>query len=173
LESLDEDSGATTRKNISLTDPSARWTAAPGGPAFYAYSTNYLIDVDAGIIVDVEATPAPRSDEVHATQTPPTPSGLSWQAGHMIGVAAKLSEQAGTKLSKTISPAYAESIEIRNFLGFPPLFTDSSGATLEYPFSKGEGNATRIQTFLARAWLPGSPCPDSFGTRHGPDLHYD
>ena len=45
-------------KNISLTDPAARWTAAPGGPAFYAYSTNYLIDLDAGIIVDVEATPA-------------------------------------------------------------------------------------------------------------------
>ena len=33
--------------NISLTDPAARWTAAPGGPAFYAYSTNYLIDVHA------------------------------------------------------------------------------------------------------------------------------
>lgn len=32
-------------KNISLTDPAARWTAAPGGPAFYAYSTNYLIDL--------------------------------------------------------------------------------------------------------------------------------
>ncbi len=27
-------------KNVSLTDPEARWTAAPGGPAFYAYSTN-------------------------------------------------------------------------------------------------------------------------------------
>jgi transposase len=26
-------------KNISPTDPAARWTAAPGGPAFYAYST--------------------------------------------------------------------------------------------------------------------------------------
>jgi len=32
-------------KNVSLTDPAARWTAAPGGPAFYAYSTNYLIDL--------------------------------------------------------------------------------------------------------------------------------
>ena len=32
---------ATQPKNISLTDPAARWTAAPGGPAFYAYSTNY------------------------------------------------------------------------------------------------------------------------------------
>ena len=56
-------------KNISLTDPAARWTAAPGGPAFYAYSTNYLIDLDAGIIVDVEATPAHRTDEVGSTKT--------------------------------------------------------------------------------------------------------
>jgi IS5 family transposase len=30
---------AATVKNISATDPAARWTAAPGGPAFYAYST--------------------------------------------------------------------------------------------------------------------------------------
>jgi hypothetical protein len=30
----------TAPKNISLTDSAARWTAAPGGPAFYAYSTN-------------------------------------------------------------------------------------------------------------------------------------
>jgi transposase len=56
-------------KNISLTDPAARWTAAPGGPAFYAYSTNYLIDLQAGIIMDVEATPAYRSDEVDSTRT--------------------------------------------------------------------------------------------------------
>ena len=56
-------------KSISLTDPEARWTAAPGGPAFYAYSTNYLIDLDAGIIVDVEATPAHRTDEVQSTKT--------------------------------------------------------------------------------------------------------
>src|SRR5881275_13985 len=32
----------TTPASISPTDPAARWTAAPGGPAFYAYSTNYL-----------------------------------------------------------------------------------------------------------------------------------
>jgi transposase len=56
-------------KSVSLTDPAARYTAAPGGPAFYAYSTNYLVDVDAGIIVDVEATPAFRTDEVNATRT--------------------------------------------------------------------------------------------------------
>ena len=56
-------------KSVSLTDPAARYTAAPGGPAFYAYSTNYLVDVDAGIIVDVEATPAFRTDEVNAART--------------------------------------------------------------------------------------------------------
>lgn len=59
----------TPPKSVSLTDPAARYTAAPGGPAFYAYSTNYLVDVDAGIIVDVEATPALRTDEVNATRT--------------------------------------------------------------------------------------------------------
>ena len=59
----------TPGKNVSLTDPAARWTAAPGGPAFYAYSTNYLIDLDVGIIVDVEATPAHRTQEVESTKT--------------------------------------------------------------------------------------------------------
>ena len=56
-------------KRISLTDPQARWTAAPGGPAFFAYSTNYLVDVEAGIVVDVEATPAYRPDEVNSAKT--------------------------------------------------------------------------------------------------------
>lgn len=64
-----EEPPSSPPKNISLTDPQARWTAAPGGPAFYAYSTNYLIDLDAGIIVDVEATPAHRTDEVESTKT--------------------------------------------------------------------------------------------------------
>jgi len=58
----------STPKNISLTDPAAQWSAA-GGPAFYAYSANYLIDVAAGIVVDVEATPAHKIDEIHATKT--------------------------------------------------------------------------------------------------------
>jgi len=57
----------TPAASISPTDPAARWTAA-GGPAFYAYSTNYLVDVRAGIIVDVEATPAWRIAEVNATR---------------------------------------------------------------------------------------------------------
>jgi transposase len=60
---------STPQKKISLTDPAASWTAARGSPAFFAYSTNYLIDLKAGIIVDVEATPANRSHEVESTRT--------------------------------------------------------------------------------------------------------
>jgi transposase len=55
-------------KSVSLTDPQARWTAAPGGPAFFAYSTNYLIDTECGVILDVEATPAYRTAEVEITK---------------------------------------------------------------------------------------------------------
>lgn len=59
----------TTSKTISLTDPAASWTAAPGGPAFFAYSTNYLIDLKAGIIMDVQASAVSSTQEVQATQT--------------------------------------------------------------------------------------------------------
>jgi len=55
-------------KYLSMTDPAARWTAAPGCPAFYAYSTNYLVDVQSGVIVDVEATAAHRTEETEATK---------------------------------------------------------------------------------------------------------
>jgi transposase len=70
LEGIDAaDRAETARKNISVTDPAAEWTCAPGGPAFFAYSTNYLVDVRAGVIVDVEATSAHRTQEVNATRT--------------------------------------------------------------------------------------------------------
>jgi Transposase DDE domain len=55
-------------KFVSPADPAARWTGAHGGQAFFAYSTNYLIDVDNGVIVDVEATTAIRQAEVLAAK---------------------------------------------------------------------------------------------------------
>lgn len=55
-------------KFISAADPAARWTGAHGGPAFFAYSTNYLIDVENAVIVDVEATTAIRQAEVLAAR---------------------------------------------------------------------------------------------------------
>ena len=70
LAALDDGPTASTvPKFVSLTDPQARWTAAPGGPAFFAYSTNYLIDTAHGVILDVEATPAYRTAEVDVTKT--------------------------------------------------------------------------------------------------------
>ncbi len=63
--------GATpvTPKYISPSGPATRWTAAHGGQAFYTYSTNYLIDLDHAVIVDVEATTAVRQAEVSAART--------------------------------------------------------------------------------------------------------
>jgi transposase len=57
-----------TPKFISPADPAARWTGAHGGQAFFAYSSNYLIDVENAIIVDVEATTAIRQAEVLAAK---------------------------------------------------------------------------------------------------------
>jgi len=68
IEALETDNVPTTRK-LSPTDPAASYTAAPGGPAFYAYSTNYLIDTDHGIIMDVEPSTANRTPEVETTKT--------------------------------------------------------------------------------------------------------
>ncbi|HYM47661.1 MAG TPA: IS1182 family transposase, partial [Burkholderiaceae bacterium] len=84
---LDEDADATARKNMSLTDPAATWTAGPGGPAFYAYSTNYLVDVQDGIVVDVEATTANRAEEVQTARTmiERVESRFGIKPGHLIG----------------------------------------------------------------------------------------
>jgi transposase len=57
-----------TPKFVSPVDPAARWTGAHGGQAFFAYSINYLIDVENAIIVDVEATTAIRQAEVLAAK---------------------------------------------------------------------------------------------------------
>ena len=57
-----------TPKFIAPADPATRWTAAHRGPAFFAYSANYLIDTDNAIIVDVEATTAIRQAEVLAAK---------------------------------------------------------------------------------------------------------
>src|SRR6202051_4642939 len=55
-------------KFVSPADPAARWTGANGGLAFFAYCTNYLIDLKHAVIVDVEATTAVRQAELTAQQ---------------------------------------------------------------------------------------------------------
>src|ERR1700756_5501780 len=57
-----------TPKFIAPADPATRWTAAHRGPAFFAYSANYLVDTQNAIIVDVEATTAIRQAEVLAAK---------------------------------------------------------------------------------------------------------
>jgi hypothetical protein len=70
---LDEEAfGAATPvtpKYLSLSDPASRWTAAQAGPAGFAYCTNYLIDVDHAVIVDVEPSTAVRQGELAAART--------------------------------------------------------------------------------------------------------
>ena len=63
--------GAATEvkpKFISPSDPAAQWTGAHKGHAFFAYATNYLIDTDNAIILDVEASRAIRQAEVGASR---------------------------------------------------------------------------------------------------------
>jgi transposase len=69
LAALERDNPLPLPKRISLTDPASTWTAAAGGPAIFAYSTNYLIDLEAGVIVDVEASAVSKQAEVEATKT--------------------------------------------------------------------------------------------------------
>jgi len=58
-----------TPKFLSPADPAARWTGAHGGLAFFAYSTNYLIDLEHAIIVDVEASTAIRRRAANARRS--------------------------------------------------------------------------------------------------------
>ncbi len=68
LDALDSDAGLVSeQKRISQTDPLSRWMLKYGPARFY-YCTNYLIDVEHNVIVDVEATPTNRTLEVKSTQ---------------------------------------------------------------------------------------------------------
>ncbi len=68
LDGVDQENPiGTVPKSVSLTDPCARWTAADG-PAFFSYSTNYLIDLHAGVIMDVQACGSTVSNERDAAK---------------------------------------------------------------------------------------------------------
>jgi transposase len=72
LDTLDDAAfGAATPvkpKAISPADPAARLTGANGDRPFFAYSTNYLVDLENAIILDVEATSPIRQAEVGAVR---------------------------------------------------------------------------------------------------------
>jgi hypothetical protein len=46
-----------------------RWDGGSRRSSVLAYSTNYLVDVHAGVILDVEATAAHRTGETDAART--------------------------------------------------------------------------------------------------------
>jgi len=73
LATLDEAAfGAATPvqpKFTSHSDPASQWTAARKGPAYFAYSANYMIDTDHAVILDVEASRSVRQAELGAMQT--------------------------------------------------------------------------------------------------------
>jgi hypothetical protein len=53
LEGIDAaDRAETARKNISVTDPAASGPVRRAVRRFFAYSTNVLVDVRAGVIVE-------------------------------------------------------------------------------------------------------------------------
>jgi len=53
-------------KFLAPANPASRWTCVHGGQAYYAYSTNCLIDLDHAVIMDVEPSTAIRQAEVTA-----------------------------------------------------------------------------------------------------------
>lgn len=72
LDTLDDAAfGAATPvepKALSPADPAARYTGANGDRPFFAYSTNYLVDLDNAVIVDVDATAPIRQAETGIVQ---------------------------------------------------------------------------------------------------------
>lgn len=83
---------------ISPTDPAAAWTTRGRHKVMFGYSLNYLIDTEAAVILDVEATPTRISKEVDATGTmiervqdrfglkPETVAGdVAYGTGEMLG----------------------------------------------------------------------------------------
>ncbi len=100
LKALEEDHAARRpQKKVSVTDPMAQWCGNKGPGQFY-YSTNYLIDIDYNIILDVEPSLAYRIAEVSSTQ-------------HMID---RVENMLGLKPDRLIADAGYGSAEMRDWV---------------------------------------------------------
>ncbi len=94
-------------KALSPTDPAAAWTTRGRNKVMFAYSLNYLIDMEQAVIVDVEATPTRISKEVAATETmlERTESGFGLKPDHIAGDAAYgTAEMLGKLVDREIEP---------------------------------------------------------------------
>jgi hypothetical protein len=56
LDNEDTEADRKLPKVISLSDPCAAWTAKANKRVQFGYGLNYMVDVEHGVIVDVEAT---------------------------------------------------------------------------------------------------------------------
>ncbi|MCW0001126.1 hypothetical protein OE766_23140 [Pararhizobium sp. YC-54] len=82
-------------------------TGAHKGHAFFAYATNYLIDTDHGVILDVEATRVIGQAEVFCQRTGIAESGLpTSKTLRFIDLAASLSGQQLPRIRIAMSGCY-------------------------------------------------------------------
>lgn len=54
---------------FSHSDPAPQWTGTRGGPAYRAYSTNYLFDIETSVILDAEVTRSIGRADARCVQT--------------------------------------------------------------------------------------------------------
>jgi transposase len=94
-------------KALSPTDPAAAWTTRGRHKVMFAYSLNYLIDMEHAVILDVEATPTRISKEVDATETmiERTQDRFGLKPGHLAAdVAYGTGEMLGWLVDHDIDP---------------------------------------------------------------------
>jgi len=94
-------------KALSPTDPAAAWTTRGRHKVMFGYSLNYLIDTEAAVIVDVEATPTRISEEVDATETmiERTQDRFALKPKHLVGdVAYGTGAMLGWLVERNIDP---------------------------------------------------------------------
>jgi len=171
-----------TPKFISPADPAARWTGAHGGQAFFAYSTNYLIDVENAIIV-AEVLAAKRMIERAMSRFDLYPAKLmgdsAYGSAEMLGwlvyehgiephvtVFDKSARQDGTFSREDFT--YDHAGDVYYCPGGKMLTTTGSrindGATIRYRASKYDCQACRLK---ARC-CPKEPHVTWLGRSHGP-----
>ena len=185
----ENDADGRPPKNISLTDPQSRWTAARGGPAFYAYSANYLIDLDVGIIIDSETTPAHRTEEVEASMIMIervadrfglTPGRLA--ADTAYGSAPMLAWLVGDKEIEPHIPVWDKSEGKEGLFGLSDFTWDRQGEHYICPAGKRLGTTGRVttdNTIIYRARNPDCAgcalkpqcCPNTPGRRIVRSVH--
>jgi transposase len=94
-------------KAMSPTDPTAAWTTRGRHKVMFGYSLNYLIDMEASVILDVEATPTRITKEVDATETmiERTQERFALKPKHLAGdVAYGTGEMLGWLVERKIDP---------------------------------------------------------------------